>query len=58
MRRTLDRLIGLLAVLTGVGIPTLRWARGEVPVPGEGAAVVLALLVAAGLVLLLVRREA
>ncbi len=58
MRRTLDRLIGLAAVLVGVGIPTLRWMRGEVPVPSEGAGLVLALLVVAGLVLLWTGRKA
>ncbi|MGC8876529.1 hypothetical protein [Thermus sp.] len=48
MRRILNELIGLAAVLAGVGVPALRGLRGEVPVPGVMAGVVFALLVGAG----------
>jgi hypothetical protein len=58
VRRILNELIGLAAVLAGVGVPALRGLRGEVPVPGVMAGVVFALLVGAGLVLLWAGRKA
>lgn len=52
MQRIVGLLIGLLAILTALGIPVERWARGVEPFPTPGLVLTLALLFSAGVFLL------
>ncbi len=60
MGRIIGLLIGLLAILTALGIPVERYARGVEPFPSPGLVLTLALLFAAGVFLLVeasIRKE-
>lgn len=50
---SVSALIGLLAVLTAIGVPAARFARGVELFPTPGVALTLALLFSAGVFLLL-----
>jgi len=51
-RKSMQRIVGLLAVLTALGIPVERYARGVEPFPTPGLVLTLGLLFSAGVFLL------